>query len=98
MCLVSDGATVDRLTARTGLQPPVGLADMVAAMNRAHANDRVYVTILEHTAQAVLEGEALPEVPISMGECAGAVEGCTEDAVDEREAWWRLGRQRLAMR
>jgi len=64
--LVSDGATVDRLTARTGLQPPVGLADMVAAMNRAHANDRVYVTILEHTAQAVLEGEALPEVPISM--------------------------------
>src|SRR5271170_3924867 len=64
--VVSDGATVDRLTARTGLQPPVGLADMVAAMNRAHANDRVYVTILEHTAQAVLEGEALREVPISM--------------------------------
>jgi hypothetical protein len=64
--LVSDGATVDRLTARTGLQPPVGLADTVAAMNRAHANDRVYVTLLDHTAQAVLEGEALPEVPISM--------------------------------
>jgi SpoIVB peptidase S55 len=64
--VVSDGATVDRLTTRTGLQPQVGLADMVAAMNRAHANDRVYVTLLDHTAQAVLEGEALPEVPISM--------------------------------
>jgi hypothetical protein len=64
--LVSDGATMDRLTARTGLQPPVGLADTVAAINRAHSNDRVYVTLLDHTAQAVLEGEALPEVPISM--------------------------------
>jgi hypothetical protein len=39
---------------------------MVATMNRMHANDRVFVTLLDHTAQAVLEGESLPEVPISM--------------------------------
>ena len=31
-----------------------------------HANDRVYVTLLDHAAQAVLEGEALPAVPLSM--------------------------------
>jgi hypothetical protein len=64
--IVSDGATVDRLTTRTGAQQQVGLADTVAAMNRMHANDRVYVTLLDHTTQAVLEGEALPGVPLSM--------------------------------
>jgi hypothetical protein len=64
--VVSDGATVDRLTTRTGAQQQVGLADTVAAMNRMHANDRVYVTLLDHATQAVLEGEALPGVPLSM--------------------------------
>jgi hypothetical protein len=65
--VVSDGATVDRLTTRTGtLQQQVGLADTVAAMNRMHPNDRVYVTLLDHATQAVLEGEALPGVPLSM--------------------------------
>ncbi len=64
--VVSDGATVDRLTTRTGMQQQVGLADTVAAMNRMHANDRVYVTLLDHATQAVLEGEALPGVPLSM--------------------------------
>jgi hypothetical protein len=64
--VVSDGATVDRLTTRTGMQQQVGLADMVASMNRMHANDKVYVTLLDHATQAVLEGEALPGVPLSM--------------------------------
>jgi SpoIVB peptidase S55 len=64
--VVSDGATVDRLTTRTGAQQQVGLADTVAAMNRMHANDRVYVTLLDHATQAVLEGEALPGIPLSM--------------------------------
>jgi hypothetical protein len=64
--VVSDGATVDRLTTRTGTQQQVGLADTVAAMNRMHANDRVYVTLLDHATQAVLDGEALPGVPLSM--------------------------------
>jgi hypothetical protein len=31
-----------------------------------HPNDRVYVTLLDHAAQAVLESEALPGVPLSM--------------------------------
>ena len=65
--LVSDGATVDRLMA-----PPnpgshtVPLADAVAEADRLHANDRVYVTLLDHTAQAVLESAALEGVPLSM--------------------------------
>jgi SpoIVB peptidase S55 len=64
--VVSDGATVDRLMSRTGTQHSVGLADTVAELNRVHANDRVYVTLLDHATQAVLESEALPGVPLSM--------------------------------
>ena len=65
--VVSDGATLDRLSssATAGLHP-MALADAVAQMNRLHANDRVYVTLLEHSAQAALDASALPEVPLSM--------------------------------
>jgi hypothetical protein len=63
--MVSDGKTVDLLTTQKGAHA-VGLADTIAELNRMHANDRVYVTLLDHTAQAVLDGEALPGVPLSM--------------------------------
>jgi len=78
--VVSDGGTVDRMTtspnsgggagirlgAGGGSQHPMALADAVAEMNRMHANDRIYVTLLNHTAQAGLESQALPGVPLSM--------------------------------
>ena len=44
----------------------MALADTVAQMNRMHANDRIYVTLLDHAAQAELEAQALPGVPLSM--------------------------------
>jgi len=70
--LVSDGATVDRLMGPSGsLQRSVGLADAVDQMNRMHGNDRVYVTLLNREAQAVLEGETLPGVPLSMANVLG---------------------------
>src|ERR1035441_3541575 len=68
--VVSDGATLDRLTTPIasplglGVQQPMALADVVAQMNRMHANDRIYVTLLNHSAQAELEAEALPSLPI----------------------------------
>jgi hypothetical protein len=64
--VVSDGATVDRLTTRPGGQHSVSLADTVSNLNGMHENDRVYVTLLSHAAQAVLDGESLPGVPLSM--------------------------------
>jgi SpoIVB peptidase S55 len=64
--VVSDGGTLDRLMTRTGADHSMGLADAVAALNRMHANDRVYVTLLDHATQVVLDGEALPGVPLSM--------------------------------
>lgn len=63
--LVSDGATLDRL-----LEPAAGhassLGDTVVRLNGAHRNDRVYVSLLDRSAQAVLDAAALGEVPLSM--------------------------------
>jgi hypothetical protein len=72
--LVSDGASIDRLMGLGGAGPmqagggehPLALADAVAKMNRMHSNDRIYVTLLDHTAQAELEAESLPGIPLSM--------------------------------
>ena len=65
--VVSDGATADRLTTAPGAaQHAVSLADAVAQMNHLHENDKVYVTLLDHSAQAALDTQALPSVPLSM--------------------------------
>ena len=64
--MVSDGATLDRLTTHAGGEHEAGLEDTIAALNRMHANDRVYVALLDHAPQALLESEALPGVPLSM--------------------------------
>lgn len=65
--LVSDAASLDRLLAPTpGASRSVTLADAVAEADRMHANDRLYVTLLDHTAQAVLDSAALQSVPLSM--------------------------------
>lgn len=66
--VVSDGATLDRLVSPSGVavSHDEGLTDTVAGMNRAHANDGIYVALLEHTAQAVLATGPLPDLPLSM--------------------------------
>lgn len=62
--VVSDAATVDHM-----LEAPQSHLDMtetVAALNRTHANDRVYVTMLTPEAQARVDGRTLSQVPLSM--------------------------------
>ena len=39
---------------------------MIDQMNRTHAADGLYVTLLMHDAQGVLEGGTLGQVPLSM--------------------------------
>ena len=66
--LVGDAASLDRVLA----PPPasaahaLGVADTVAQLNRLHANDRLYVTLLDHETQAVTAAETLPSLPPSM--------------------------------
>jgi hypothetical protein len=75
--VVSDGGTVDRLTAippgpgSDAARRTTGLADAVAQLNAGHPNDAVYVTLLDHEAQAVLESGALESVPLSMANVLG---------------------------
>ncbi len=63
---VTDSAAADRMTELQGRGRSLPLRDMVDEMNRSHGNDGVYVTLLEHEAQAVLEGGAMAAVPLSM--------------------------------
>jgi hypothetical protein len=65
--MVSDGATLDRLLQPTANpQHPLALADTIAQINRGHANNRLYLTLLDHAPQAVLTGGTLSAVPLSM--------------------------------
>jgi hypothetical protein len=65
--LMSDGATLDRLLSSGPQgQGAIGLTDAVEQMNRLHTNNRIYVTLLNHEAQAVMDGETMPGVPLSM--------------------------------
>jgi hypothetical protein len=69
--VVSDGATLDSLLAAPGAQRAVGLADTIAQLNRSHANDAIYVTLLDKSAQVVLESGALGSIPLSMANVMG---------------------------
>ena len=42
------------------------MADTIAQINRTHANDKLYVTLLDHQTEAVTAVQALPALPPSM--------------------------------
>jgi SpoIVB peptidase S55 len=65
--LISDGETLDRLTSdNPAVEERSGLADVIHQLNSAHANDRLYVSLLLPDVQAVVDGRTLPSLPISM--------------------------------
>jgi SpoIVB peptidase S55 len=65
--LLSDGATLDRLTTTSAAnEGPLELSSIIHQMNAAHGDDRLYVTLLLPNAQAVVDGRTLASIPISM--------------------------------
>ncbi|MHB1021690.1 MAG: SpoIVB peptidase S55 [Acidobacteriaceae bacterium] len=66
--LVGDATSLDRLMLPPAYesQHPLSLDGSIAQLNREHDNAWLYVTLLEHAPQAVLAGEALPSLPLSM--------------------------------
>jgi hypothetical protein len=65
--LLSDGATLDRLTSTTSAtEGPLELSSIIHQMNSAHDDDKLYVTLLLPNAQAVVDGQTLASIPISM--------------------------------
>ena len=63
---VTDSATADRMTELQARNRPVSLRDTVLQLDQNRSNDGIYVTLLEHDAQAVLEGGTMPAVPLSI--------------------------------
>jgi hypothetical protein len=65
--LLSDGPTLDRLTApSSSTEGPLELSSIIHQMNAVHQDDRLYVTLLLPNAQAVVDGRTLASIPISM--------------------------------
>ena len=65
--LLSDGATLDRLTtANAGSEAPRELSSIIHQLNAAHEDDQLYVSLLLPNAQAVVDGRTLASIPISM--------------------------------
>jgi hypothetical protein len=65
--LLSDGATLDRLTnGSSSNEGPLELSSIIHQMNSVHSDDRLYVTLLLPNAQAVVDGRTLASIPISM--------------------------------
>jgi hypothetical protein len=66
--LVSDGTTLDHTLhlVPNPAAPPLGLDTTISQLNALHPTDRLYVTLLEPVPQAMLQGQELPAVPLTM--------------------------------
>jgi hypothetical protein len=85
--VVSDGATLDRITQSSrGNTRPLDISASIAQMNSLHDNDRLYVTLLEPSAQAVLDGRTLAALPISMANVFEPLRGNQEMTLNGESA------------
>ena len=67
--VIGDAAVTDRLTlpfTQNAQGRPVALRDTIDQINRSHVNNGLYVALLTHDAQTVLEGGTMGQVPLSM--------------------------------
>jgi hypothetical protein len=65
--LVSDGDTLDRLRRMpAALGRRMDLASTIALLNKEHANNRLYVSLLEANPEAMVEDKVMPALPLSV--------------------------------
>jgi len=64
--LVSDGDTLDRLRHGSPVAGKLDLAETIAFLNKQHANNRVYVSLLEADPQATIADKVMPVLPLSV--------------------------------
>ncbi len=64
--LVSDGPTLDRLLSAGRATTGTPLSGTVDQLNAMHADDRLYVTLLQPDAQVSFDGRVLASVPLSV--------------------------------
>jgi hypothetical protein len=80
--LVSDGETLDRMgrgTAAFGRK--LDLASTIALLNKEHANNRVYVSLLEADPEARVADKVMPTLPISVMNVMDGMRGNQEMVV-----------------
>jgi hypothetical protein len=79
--LVSDGDTLDRMRR---FYPAMGarldLASTIALLNKEHANDRLYVSLLEPNPEAMVQDKVMPTLPLSVMNVMEGMRG-TQDMV-----------------
>jgi hypothetical protein len=65
--LVSDGETLDRMRGvNSNVAVRLDLASTIALLNKEHANNQLYVSLLEPGPQAMIEDKVLPSLPLSI--------------------------------
>ncbi|HLV88882.1 MAG TPA: hypothetical protein VKV39_17985 [Candidatus Sulfotelmatobacter sp.] len=65
--LVTDGETLDRMTRMNpAFARKLDLASTIAVLNKEHANNRVYVSLLEADPEARVADKVMPTLPISI--------------------------------
>ncbi len=85
--VVSDAATLDRITLSTRPGgPPLNVADTIAQINGLHPSDRLYITLLEPSPQAVLNGRTLAALPLSMANVLEPLRGNQEMSLNGESA------------
>jgi SpoIVB peptidase S55 len=85
--LVSDGDTLDRLGRSGSLSArKLDLASTISLLNKEHVNNRVYVSLLEAGAQAVVADKVMPALPLSIMNVMDGMRGTHEMVVQSESS------------
>jgi len=86
--LISDGTTLDHTLhlIPNPSAPPLGLGTTIARLNRMHPNNLLYATLLAPVPQAMVQGQDLPAVPLSMANVLQPVENNGSFSIDGETA------------
>jgi hypothetical protein len=80
--LVSDGDTLDRMRHSLPMgNRKLGLASTIALLNKEHANNRVYVSLLEADPEAMVADKVMPTLPLSVMNVMDNMRGTQEMVV-----------------
>ena len=64
--LVSDGDVLDRMHRGAGAAQKLDLASTIGVLNKQHANNRVYVSVLNEEPEAMVADKVMPALPLSV--------------------------------
>jgi hypothetical protein len=90
--LVADGDTLDKMRRApasptgAGLSSKLDLASTIALLNKEHANDRLYVSLLEANPEAMIDDKVMPTLPLSVMNVMDAMRGTQEMVVTGESA------------